>query len=59
MKKRLFTSESVFEGHPGKLADQLSGTILGATIAQDPTPPFTTGLTFRCLVQVSYALGLT
>jgi S-adenosylmethionine synthetase len=34
--KHLFTSESVSEGHPDKLADQISDGILDAIIAQDP-----------------------
>ncbi len=33
----LFTSESVSEGHPDKLADQVSDSILDAILAQDPT----------------------
>ena len=33
---RLFTSESVTEGHPDKIADQISDTILDALLAQDP-----------------------
>ncbi len=36
MKKTLFTSESVTIGHPDKLCDQLSDTILDAIIAEDP-----------------------
>lgn len=32
----LFTSESVSEGHPDKVADQISDTILDALLAQDP-----------------------
>ena len=32
----LFTSESVTEGHPDKVADQISDSILDAIIAQDP-----------------------
>ncbi len=32
----LFTSESVTEGHPDKMADQLSDAILDAALAQDP-----------------------
>jgi S-adenosylmethionine synthetase len=35
--RRLFTSESVTEGHPDKIADQISDTILDALIGQDPT----------------------
>jgi len=34
--KRLFTSESVTEGHPDKLCDQVSDGILDAVFAQDP-----------------------
>jgi S-adenosylmethionine synthetase len=33
----LFTSESVTEGHPDKIADQISDAVLDAIIAQDPT----------------------
>jgi S-adenosylmethionine synthetase len=33
----LFTSESVTEGHPDKVCDQISDTILDAILAQDPT----------------------
>ena len=33
---KLFTSESVTEGHPDKIADQISDAILDAYIAQDP-----------------------
>ena len=33
---RLFTSESVTEGHPDKIADQISDTVLDALLAKDP-----------------------
>lgn len=36
MTKHLFTSESVSEGHPDKIADQISDAVLDAIIAQDP-----------------------
>ena len=36
MSRRLFTSESVTEGHPDKIADQISDSILDAMLAQDP-----------------------
>lgn len=36
MTKKLFTSESVTEGHPDKMADQISDAILDAMLAQDP-----------------------
>jgi S-adenosylmethionine synthetase len=35
-KRYLFTSESVTEGHPDKICDQISDTILDAMLAQDP-----------------------
>ncbi|HWG98813.1 MAG TPA: methionine adenosyltransferase [Pilimelia sp.] len=37
MARRLFTSESVTEGHPDKIADQISDGILDALLAQDPS----------------------
>ncbi|MFE7442874.1 methionine adenosyltransferase [Streptomyces chartreusis] len=37
MAVRLFTSESVTEGHPDKIADQISDTVLDALLRQDPT----------------------
>jgi S-adenosylmethionine synthetase len=37
MTRRLFTSESVTEGHPDKIADQISDSILDALLAQDAT----------------------
>ena len=37
MAKRLFTSESVTEGHPDKVCDQISDAILDAIIEKDPT----------------------
>ena len=35
MSSYLFTSESVSEGHPDKLADQISDAIVDAILAQD------------------------
>ncbi|WP_373768812.1 methionine adenosyltransferase [Weissella soli] len=35
-EKRLFTSESVSEGHPDKVSDQISDALLDAILAQDP-----------------------
>ncbi len=37
MIKRFFTSESVTEGHPDKICDQISDSVLDAIIAKDPT----------------------
>ena len=36
MEKRLFTSESVTEGHPDKICDQISDAVLDALMEQDP-----------------------
>lgn len=36
MKKYLFTSESVTEGHPDKICDKISDAVLDAMLAQDP-----------------------
>ncbi|HEX6488830.1 MAG TPA: methionine adenosyltransferase [Candidatus Dormibacteraeota bacterium] len=51
---RLFTSESVTEGHPDKLADQISDGVLDAILAKDPLArvacetAITTGLVLVC-----------
>ena len=37
--KLLFTSESVTEGHPDKLCDQVSDAVLDACLEQDPVQP--------------------
>ena len=37
MSDYIFTSESVSEGHPNKVADQISDAILDAILTQDPT----------------------
>ena len=50
--RHLFTSESVTEGHPDKMADQISDGVLDALLAQDPMSRVacetmvTTGLAF-------------
>jgi len=36
-RKELFTSESVTEGHPDKMADQISDAVLDAVLKEDPT----------------------
>ena len=69
----LFTSESVGEGHPDTVADQVSDAILDAVLAQDPskvdrsaacaaryvaTNIVAAGLASRSLVQVSCAIGV-
>ena len=36
MKRHLFTSESVTEGHPDKVCDKISDSVLDALLAQDP-----------------------
>ncbi|BBY35848.1 hypothetical protein MMIN_39090 [Mycolicibacter minnesotensis] len=37
-KGRLFTSESVTEGHPDKICDAISDSVLDALLADDPAP---------------------
>ncbi|HSM60579.1 MAG TPA: methionine adenosyltransferase [Longimicrobiales bacterium] len=37
MRRTLFTSESVTEGHPDKIADQISDSVLDHLLAEDPT----------------------
>lgn len=64
-KRYLFTSESVTEGHPDKMADQISDAVLDAIFAEDPTARvaceclLTTGvvvvsgeITTRCYVDI-------
>ena len=36
MSKYVFTSESVTEGHPDKICDQISDAVLDAMLEQDP-----------------------
>lgn len=36
MVRKLFTSESVTEGHPDKICDQISDAILDAILVEDP-----------------------
>src|SRR5687768_15079466 len=36
-QRHIFTSESVTEGHPDKMADQISDAVLDAVLAEDPT----------------------
>jgi S-adenosylmethionine synthetase len=51
-EKRLFTSESVTEGHPDKISDQISDSVLDAILSQDANAKVacetlvTTGLAF-------------
>lgn len=67
MRKRLFTSESVTEGHPDKIADQISDAVLDAIMAEDPygrvacETVVTTGLvhvvgeiTTKCYVDINH-----
>ncbi len=37
MKNFIFTSESVSEGHPDKIADQISDTVLDEILKHDPS----------------------
>ena len=58
MAKMLFTSESVTEGHPDKIADQISDAVLDAIIAKDPNgrvaceTTVTTGMVF-CMGEIT------
>ena len=58
MAKMLFTSESVTEGHPDKIADQISDAVLDAILAQDPNgrvaceTTVTTGMVF-CMGEIT------
>ena len=36
MSRRLFTSESVTEGHPDKICDQISDAVLDSILEKDP-----------------------
>ena len=36
-QRHIFTSESVTEGHPDKMADQISDAVLDAVLTDDPT----------------------
>ena len=53
MEKRLFTSESVTEGHPDKICDAISDAILDALMEKDPMSrvacetAITTGMVYR------------
>lgn len=56
MKKYFFTSESVTEGHPDKLADLISDSILDECLKQDKksrvaVETFVTGNTVTCHMQ--------
>jgi S-adenosylmethionine synthetase len=48
----LFTSESVTQGHPDKMADQISDAILDAVLAQDPKGR----VACECLVKTGFAV---
>ena len=50
MVKKLFTSESVTEGHPDKICDQISDAVLDAMLEQDPAS--------RCACEVTATTGL-
>ncbi len=50
-QRYLFTSESVTEGHPDKLADQISDAVLDAILANDPLARV------ACETSVTYRAG--
>ncbi|MDD4839691.1 MAG: methionine adenosyltransferase [Clostridia bacterium] len=51
MSKKLFTSESVTEGHPDKICDQIADALLDAHLAQDSQS--------RCAIEVCVSTGMT
>ena len=55
MEKRLFTSESVTEGHPDKICDQISDSILDAILAKDPNARVACETCTTCLLYTSDA----
>ena len=56
MYKRLFTSESVTEGHPDKISDLISDAILDAILEKDPKARVAVEVTV-CLLYTSYGFG--
>ena len=48
MSKVLFTSESVTEGHPDKICDQISDAILDAILEKDPGARVACETTWSC-----------
>jgi S-adenosylmethionine synthetase len=55
MNKRLFTSESVTEGHPDKICDQISDAILDEILKQDPNARVACETT--CTTGIIYIMG--
>ena len=58
--RHLFTSESVTEGHPDKVADQISDAVLDYALSQDPMGSVTVrtaGRRAATRVQISTAVG--
>jgi S-adenosylmethionine synthetase len=52
-----FTSESVGEGHPDKIADQVSDAVLDACLREDPMSKVSTGARFTSYeVEISHRL---
>jgi S-adenosylmethionine synthetase len=59
MNKFFFTSESVNEGHPDKLADQVSDAVLDACLKQDPHSKVACGsLPVCCASAIDPALSI-
>ena len=62
MKKRLFTSESVTEGHPDKMCDAISDAILDSLMGKDPMSrvacetAITTGLVLKTVYDLHKTL---
>ena len=63
MERRLFTSESVTEGHPDKMCDQISDAILDALMEQEPMSRVacetcTTTVSYTHLISLTMALAV-
>ena len=53
MSDFIFTSESVTEGHPDKICDQISDAVLDALLAEDPESRVACETVVNCLLYTS------
>lgn len=54
MKDYIFTSESVTEGHPDKICDQIADAIVDAALAQDPY----SNMAVECTIKDDFCINL-
>ena len=54
MKNYIFTSESVTEGHPDKVCDQIADAILDAALEQDPY----SNMAVECTIKDEFCINL-